>query len=183
MTTRTGLNYKEFQKTTQKKQRQNYWAFQNSLFDENDKSNKSFWTFIKSKKQDSTTISSLKDGSKVVFDSQSKATAFNNQFCSVFTSEDITTMPDLGPSQYPAADNITVTSDGVLKLLTSLKTNKATGPDQISSRILKDLAAEILPVLTFIFQQSLNTGEVPSDWRVANISPIYNKGDRSIPSN
>ena len=68
-------------------------------------------------------------------------------------------------------------------MLTSLKTNKATGPDQISSRILKDLAIEITPILTFIFQQSLNTGDVPSKWRVANISPIYKKGDRSIPSN
>ena len=34
-----------------------------------------------------------------------------------------------------------------------------------------------------IFQQSLDTGTVPYDWTVANIAPIYKKGDRSMPSN
>jgi hypothetical protein len=48
---------------------------------------------------------------------------------------------------------------------------------------LKDLGEEISPILTIIFQQSLDTGEVPSDWRLANISPIFKKGDRSVPSN
>ena len=58
-----------------------------------DKSNKAFWRFIKSKKQDSISISSPKQGSKVIFDSKGKATIFNEQFCSVFTSEDTTNLP------------------------------------------------------------------------------------------
>ena len=37
--------------------------------------------------------------------------------------------------------------------------------------------------LAHIFQQSLNTGEVPEDWRSANITPIHKKGDRAEPSN
>ena len=176
-------SFKEYQKAIQKKQRQNYWKFQDSMFKDDDKSNKTFWKFIKSKKQDSSNISSLKDGSKIIFSSKGKATSFNEQFRSVFTSENTTTMPDMGPSMYPTADHINVTCDGVLKLLKDLKINKATGPDAISARILKDLADEVAPVLTFIFQQSLDTGDVPSDWRQANISPIYKKGDRSVPSN
>ena len=89
----------------------------------------------------------------------------------------------MGTSAYPVADHINISCDGVLKLLMDLKTNKATGPDAISARFLKDNAEEIAPILTSIFQQSLDTGEVPSDWRTANISPIYKKGERNIASN
>ncbi|XP_072048592.1 uncharacterized protein [Amphiura filiformis] len=91
--------YKELQKATQKKQRQNYWTYQNSMFD-GDKSNKSFWRFIKSKKQDSTNITSLKSGSKVIFDSKGKANIFNEQFCSVFTTENTSDIPKLDEPPY-----------------------------------------------------------------------------------
>ena len=87
----------------------------------------------------------------------------------------------LGDSPYPTVKHITVTVEGVVKLLRSLKPNEATGPDAIPARILKDTAVEIAPILTVIFQQSLETGTVPYDWTVANISPIYKKGDRSTP--
>jgi hypothetical protein len=35
-----------------------------------------------------------------------------------------------------------------------------------------------LIILTIIFRRSLETGEVPPDWRSANVSPVYKKGDR-----
>ena len=44
-------------------------------------------------------------------------------------------------------------------------------------------ARELAPVLTFIFQQSLNSGTLPLDWRKANISPIFKKGDTTDPAN
>ena len=61
--------------------------------------------------------------------------------------------------------------------------SKSAGPDNIPSRILKLCAAEVSPFLQFIFTQSLNEGILPSDWLKANITPIYKKGDRSVPAN
>ena len=151
--------------------------------DPEDKNNKSFWSYIRSKRQDNTTINSLKDGSKVVFSAKGKATVFNDTFKSVFTREDTSNMPEIGEPMVPPMDHITITPDGVLKLLQEIKIRKATGPDMIPARILRDYAAELAPILTFIFQQSLDTGTVPSDWRTANIVPIYKKGDKSNPSN
>jgi hypothetical protein len=37
---------------------------------------------------------------------------------------------------------------------------------EIKPRVLKELATEIAPILTIIFQISLESGVVPSDWKV-----------------
>jgi len=46
---------------------------------------------------------------------------------------------------------ITITVQGVDKLLTGLNPNKAQGPDEISPGLLKELHTELAPILTFIF--------------------------------
>ena len=46
-------------------------------------------------------------------------------------------------------------------ILTNLNSNKATGPDGLSPRILKELLSQIAPIVTKIFQMSLETGEIP----------------------
>ena len=78
---------------------------------------------------------------------------------------------------------ITVTEEGVLKLLQSLNTNKASGPDGIPNRLLKILAKQISPSLTKLFQLSLDTGQIPSIWKHAIIQPIFKKGNKSLPQN
>ena len=76
-----------------------------------------------------------------------------------------------------------VSVEGVTKLLRKVNPNKASGPDSIPARILKELADEIAPLLTTIFNKSLEQGEVPTDWRKANVTAIYKKGDKYEPSN
>jgi hypothetical protein len=41
------------------------------------------------------------------------------------------------------------------------------------------MAAPVTPALTFIFQASLNQGQAPETWKLANVSPIFEKGDKS----
>ena len=52
------------------------------------------------------------------------------------------------------------------------------GPDQIHPRVLKQLATAVAPIFTVIFNKSLHSGEVPEDWRKANVAPIFKKGER-----
>jgi hypothetical protein len=61
--------------------------------------------------------------------------------------------------------------------------HKTTGPDQIPTRLLHDFADELAPTLISIFQKSLDTGEIPNDWRESSIVPLYKKGDRRNASN
>ncbi len=76
-----------------------------------------------------------------------------------------------------------ITVSGVVKLLQSINPKKAIGPDLVPSSILKDYAEILGPVLKNIFQQSLDTGEVPDDWTKANITAIFKKGNKSNPAN
>ena len=78
---------------------------------------------------------------------------------------------------------ISVTKEGVFKLLLKLKPNRATGPDLLPARILKDMAKEIALILTTIFQRSFDTGIVPSDWRTTNITAIFKNGEKYKPAN
>jgi len=60
---------------------------------------------------------------------------------------------------------------------------KSMGPDGIHPRLLKELAKELAKPLSIICQQCWLTGEVPGDWRIANVKPIYKKGRKEDPGN
>ena len=78
---------------------------------------------------------------------------------------------------------IHINSDGVTKLLSNFKENKALGPEGITPVILKMFATILAPSLTHIFNKTLTSGTLPSDWLTANISSIYKKGDRTAAAN
>ena len=78
---------------------------------------------------------------------------------------------------------IHITTEGTKKLLEKLNPKKAVGPDLISTTILQEYAEELAPVLRFIFQQSLDTGIIPTDWTQANITAIYKKSSKQDPAN
>ena len=83
----------------------------------------------------------------------------------------------------PKMQFIDISIEGVDQLLQGLSPNKASGPDEISPKILKELHHEIAPILTLIFNLSLETGVVPIDWRTADVVPVYKKGSKSKASN
>ena len=76
-------------------------------------------------------------------------------------------------------NDIAVSKDGVIKLLKGLNPSKALGPDELHPRVLKELATELGLVFAHLFQQSIDTGEIPKEWSLANICPLFKKSDRS----
>ena len=68
-------------------------------------------------------------------------------------------------------------------LLQHLDVRKSMGPDGIHTRVLRELAEELVKPLSIVYQQSWLSGEVPIDWRLANVTPIYKKGRRVDPGN
>jgi len=51
------------------------------------------------------------------------------------------------------------------------------------SRVIKELQVELVEPLFIIFRKSLQSGEIPLNWRTANVSPIYKKGGHSSVGN
>ena len=92
-------------------------------------------------------------------------------------------MPEINSEKFPSINNIKVDISGVEKLLKNLETKKASGPDQLSNIVLKECFNELAPIISHIFQLSLDNGTLPEDWRNANISPIFDKGDRHTAAN
>ena len=57
------------------------------------------------------------------------------------------------------------------------------GSDKIHPRVLRELAEVLTKPLSIIYQQSWLIREVPVGWRLANVTPIYKKGQKKDPGN
>ncbi|GAB0183673.1 mitochondrial enolase superfamily member 1 [Grus japonensis] len=71
----------------------------------------------------------------------------------------------------------------VSDLLQHLDTHKSMGPDGIHPTLFRELVEVVTKPLSIIYQQSWLTGEVPVDWRLASVTPIYKKGQKVDPGN
>ena len=78
---------------------------------------------------------------------------------------------------------ISISENGLLKLLKNLKPGKAAGPDGLKPLLLRELGEEIAPILKIIYERSLQAGKLPADWTKANVMPVFKKGDKSLASN
>ena len=172
--------YKKHKRLTQKALRTAQLNYISSTLEESfaNKNPKPFWRFIKSKKKDNVGVAPIKNNGKLFSDSKSKAELLNKQFESVFTIDTSSELPDINRPEFPEAPEITIHTEGVINLLNKLQTSKASGPDNIPNKILKETSSEIGPALTVIFQQSIDTGTLPDDWTTANIAPVFKKGSK-----
>jgi len=114
----------------------------------------------------------------------------------VFTKEDTTNLPPTAQRSndkihailntdkiHAILNNITIKEQIVKAKLSKLRADKATGVDDSSPKLLVEITNEISNPLTIFFQKMLQTGKVPEDFKLANVTPIYKKGFRSQPCN
>ena len=161
--------YREIKKLAQSECRKAYYEYINSMLDENNQNEvnlKKFWSFIKSKKKENSEVVPLMKNGTVHSDSQAKADILNMQFSTVFTIGNASNAPSLGVSTYSELPHITVSVAGVRKLLEDIKPHKATGPDGIPTRLLKDYAPDLAPVLSHIYQEEFQQiGSMPGSYQ------------------
>ena len=158
-------------------------CYVSGLVDTNGNVSKKLWSFIKDKRTDHCGVASLEVNGIMYNKCEDKASVLNEYFTSVFTKEDTSNIPSLDSYSFPDISPITITNAGVLALLSNLKIHKASGPDKIPASLLKNLATSLAPALTMIFKASLSQSSLPSEWKIANIVPIFKKGNRNNPGN
>ena len=103
----------------------------------------------------------------MVTDSSEMAKVLNKQFSPVFTAEDVSNVAAAerffkGPSEEKLID-IKINAQLVRKKLQGLRADKSPGADDMSPRLLKEIADEIAHPVAKLFNQSLEEGCVPLD--------------------
>ena len=74
---------------------------------------------------------------------------------------------------------LVVTPEVVASKTNNMKENKSPGVDGISPKLLKETVEQISMPLAHVFNMSLQEGTVPSEWKDANIIPLFKKGSRN----
>ncbi|MBN3304346.1 GTD2B protein, partial [Amia calva] len=92
-------------------------------------------------------------------------------------------MPQVNNQSSQTLREIKINEEEVLKGLAELKTNRSPGPDGIFPTVLKEIREIIYRPLTKIFQITLRTGDVVTDWKTTNVIPIHKKGDKTETGN
>ena len=162
--------------------------FEQKLGDNIKHDSKSFYKYVKSKQQVKDSIGPLKgQNGEVSSDSKFMAEELNAFFASSFTLENTENISSSnvkfkGDSEEKRTD-LNITPELVRKHLLKLKWNKSPGPDNIGSSLLLDICDYISEPLSLIFNRSIHLKQVPTDWKHANVTPIFKKGDKSDPGN
>ena len=66
----------------------------------------------------------------------------------------------------------------IIETTSKLKAKTSQGHDQISCKLMKDTIAHIALPLSHIINQSLSTGTVPKQMKIAKVIPIFKSGDK-----
>ena len=147
--------------------------------DENDTSliPKKFWSHVKSTSNSSRIPETVSYNGRFRSNPKDQGELFNKFFFEQFSD----------PSQYNIDINFQndtrsefkISTFGIMKLLKNINTNKAPGPDGIHGKVLKMCSKTIAYPLTLLFNLSFKSGYIPSEWKVANIVPVFKKGDKN----
>ncbi|XP_072885546.1 uncharacterized protein [Hemitrygon akajei] len=159
--------FKSLQKETKKVIKREKMNYERKLANNIKEDTKSFFKFIKSKRQVRVDIGPIEnDAGDIVMGDKEVAEELNEYFASVFTEEDISNITDIQGCQGREICAVTITTEKIHRKLNSLRVDKSPGPDGMHPRVLKEVAVEIAEALAMIFQKSIDSGLVPEDGRL-----------------
>ena len=150
-------------------------------------SSRSWWSILKSfiAPSSNSSLPPLDHNGRLYTEDQEKANLLNYFFCEqTVLNDQNAALPNLTP--YAVATPLTsliLRPDEVQSVLKSLADGKASGPNGLNNKVLRELASEISEPLCSFFNYSLSLGSFPTPYKDANLSPIPKKGDLSLLTN
>ena len=183
------VEYKRAQNKAVKQYRKAKRKFEKKLSFDVKSNPKRFYSYIRSRTKVKEIIGPLKDGSgQLISNDEQKCEILNEYFGSVFTEEcEIKVIPEVNCKFFGEDSRmlrtINISEDVIINKIKRLKIGKAPGVDNIVPRILLENASILGKPLLYIFTKSMQCGKVPNDWKRANVTAIYKKDDKELPSN
>ena len=175
--------YKNIEKKTKKTIKNKKNELERTVAREAKTNPSNFYSYVNRAKRTRGKIGPLKDADGcIVVDAQKQADMLNTYYASVFTKSLIQT-PTKDKTCEHELNDIDITEEKIMKVIDGLKENSAPGPDGITNKILKEAKNELAHPLEILFRRSLDEGKIPEDWREANITAIFKKGERADPGN
>ena len=181
-------NYKKALNLATAEMRKSKRSFEQKLANDIKNDSKSFYAYVRSKQKVRDKVGPLKNSAgNVISDGFQMAEDLNEYFSSVFTKEDISSLP-LPARKFEGDESqnlgqLFVTPEMISKKIKMMKTNKSPGVDGIIPKLLKEIVNEISTPLANCFNISLKEGIVPAEWKEANVTPLFKKGSRSKTEN
>lgn len=164
-------------------------SFEQNLANNIKENSKSFFSYVRSKQRTKEKVGPLKDKTgKLINDDILAANLLNEYFSSVFTNENYIDAPEpetffKGDIQTEGLLVIEITEEMVANKLNNLDVNKCPGGDDMHPKLLFELRGELIKPLTKLFNLSISQGVVPSEWREAEVVPLFKKEKKSEPQN
>ena len=181
-------NYKEALNLATTEIRKSKRIFEKKLAGNIKNDSKSFYAYVRSKQKVRDKVGPLENNSEnIISDGFQMAEVLNEYFSSVFTTEDISSLPvpltKFEGNKSEHLGQLFVTPEMIAKKIKKMKDNKSPGVDGIPPKLLKEIVDQISTPLANLFNLSLEEGIVPSEWKEANITPLFKKGSRKKPEN
>ena len=168
------------------KSKENYLiGLGNKLLDKNT-GRKAYWKIVNNllNKCKIPRIPPLIVADKFVTNCKEKANLFNNHFllqCKPFIND--STLPNFKLITEAKLQFFEITNETIINLINELNANKAHGADQISVQMIKLCGNSICIPLCIIFNNIIDKGIFPDQWKMANVTPIHKKDNKQFIKN
>ena len=125
-------------------------------------------------------IPTIVNGPEILSSSSDKAILFAQMFSSNSTLDDQGhPLPEFPLRTNINLTNFKITPSDVAKSIRRLDNFKAVGPDAIPVVVLKNLIAEVAPILSKLFNRCLHQSVFPNSWKSSSVCPVFkNSGER-----
>ena len=130
-------------------------------------------TKFKNRQNDIKSLRSAENPNLLISDETLIAEELNNFFVLTSTINDTgLEVPAVTQRTTNRLTEVKTEEQDIVKILKNLDVNKATGPDGICNRILRECATVLSYPLCLIFNKLIDNGHFPSCWKIAYVSAI-----------
>ena len=148
---------------------------------------KSFYAYVRGISKATKKIGPIANSQgELVDSSEGMCELLNQAFGEVFTKEDLSDIPQ-AKWEYSEngglglCDRRTPSDDfRIMKILHKLSEDKAAGADEFVPRFLRKIKHQLARPLTMLFNNIMKSGQVPADWKEANVVPVFKRGSRNV---